>query len=41
MYSGEWTRGKIQGKGTMHYPDGSMFEGDFKNDKPDGIGTFR
>ena len=32
--------GSIHGKGTLEYPDGASYDGDFANDKRHGWGTF-
>lgn len=31
----------MHGKGKTKWPDGKSYEGDYKNDKKDGYGTFR
>ena len=31
-YMGEWKNGERHGQGTHTYPDGSKFEGDYKDD---------
>ncbi|CAD7971614.1 unnamed protein product [Amoebophrya sp. A120] len=33
-YEGQWSKSKRSGKGTMRYCDGSVFEGEWKDDKP-------
>ena len=30
-YIGEWKKGDVTGKGTMYYPDGRIYEGEFEN----------
>ena len=32
--------GKKEGKGTIHWIDGTTFTGDFRNDKIEGNGTY-
>jgi hypothetical protein len=39
-YSGEWIKGKRNGKGISHYADGTSYEGYWKNDVKDGNGIF-
>ena len=36
---GEWAKGEIQ-SGRWIYPNGVYYEGTFKNNKPDGQGTW-
>ena len=38
MYEGSFENGIRQGKGIMHYPDGSRYEGEFNADKKEGHG---
>ncbi|CAD7971612.1 unnamed protein product [Amoebophrya sp. A120] len=33
-YEGQWSKSKRSGKGTMRYCDGSVFKGEWKDDKP-------
>ena len=35
-YSGEWLDNKIDGNGTLYYPDGSKYSGVFLNGMPHG-----
>lgn len=37
-YLGEWSSGKIHGKGVMFFPDGSVFSGNFAAGKRTGFG---
>ncbi|XP_056144962.1 alsin-like isoform X2 [Lampris incognitus] len=37
-YSGGWLAGKIHGRGTMKWPDGRSYTGNFKNGLEDGYG---
>lgn len=37
-YSGEFEKGKLHNKGIMMYVNGRVYEGDFKNNAPDGNG---
>jgi hypothetical protein len=39
-YSGEWTNGKMNGKGTEEMIDGSKYTGSFRNGVKNGNGTF-
>lgn len=39
-YEGQWNLDKKEGRGTAHFKDGSIYEGDFINDLFDGIGKF-
>lgn len=32
--------GKKEGKGTLHFADGSIFKGDFKGNEINGYGTY-
>jgi hypothetical protein len=36
VYEGEWKNMTPHGKGRMHFPDGSYYEGFFNNGVPDG-----
>ena len=38
-YSGEWEKGKKQGKGTFIWSDGVIYEGEWKNGRPHGQGS--
>ena len=33
--------GQPEGRGTMRYPNGDVYEGEFKQDKREGRGTYR
>ncbi|KAM9710020.1 alsin-like isoform 2-T2 [Menidia menidia] len=37
-YAGSWLAGRIHGRGTMKWPDGRMYTGNFKNGLEDGYG---
>ena len=37
LYEGEFLRGEMNGKGLMTYGDGSMFEGDWSENKREGV----
>ncbi|CAN9497900.1 unnamed protein product [Ophioblennius macclurei] len=39
-YSGGWLAGRIHGRGTMKWPDGRTYHGNFKNGLEDGYGSF-
>ena len=39
-YSGEWEKGKIQGKGTFSWFNGDKYEGEWRVGKEHGKGTF-
>lgn len=39
-YEGNFLEGKKDGYGTLDYADGSKYVGVFKNDVPNGLGTF-
>ena len=36
-YIGEFQKGKLEGKGIMVYTNGRVYEGEFKNNAPDGL----
>ena len=36
-YSGEFVKGKLEGRGIMTYTNGRVYEGEFKNNAPDGL----
>lgn len=38
MYEGEYHLGKKEGKGKLSWADGSMYNGEFKNNNIEGIG---
>uniref|UniRef100_A0A3Q2ZTX7 Alsin Rho guanine nucleotide exchange factor ALS2 a n=1 Tax=Kryptolebias marmoratus TaxID=37003 RepID=A0A3Q2ZTX7_KRYMA len=38
QYSGGWLAGRVHGRGTMKWPDGRMYKGNFKNGLEDGYG---
>ena len=38
-YSGEFSEGKLNGKGVLNYPDGHEYIGEFRNDLRHGQGT--
>ncbi|KAI2660512.1 Alsin [Labeo rohita] len=40
-YEGRWLSGKPHGKGTLKWPDGTVYCGTFKNGLEDGSGSFR
>ncbi|XP_029967900.1 alsin isoform X2 [Salarias fasciatus] len=40
QYSGGWLAGRIHGRGTMKWPDGRTYHGNFKNGLEDGYGSF-
>lgn len=40
MYEGNWTAGLMDGEGKLLYDNGNSFEGEFKNNKRHGTGTF-
>ncbi|XP_041806349.1 alsin-like isoform X4 [Chelmon rostratus] len=37
-YTGGWLAGRVHGRGTMKWPDGQMYSGNFKNGLEDGYG---
>jgi hypothetical protein len=37
--AGEWRNGKLNGKGTHRFPDGSIFVGEFKDNNKNGLWT--
>lgn len=39
-YEGEWTEGKMQGKGVYYYSDGSVYDGMWVAGKMQGKGSF-
>jgi len=39
-YEGDWTFGKINGKGLVKYKNGDSYKGGFKNGLYDGSGTY-
>eukprot|EP00439_Symbiodinium_sp_Y106_P049469 s1374_g6.t1 len=39
VYVGAWQKGHMCGKGAMTWPDGSRYEGEYKNDFRHGQGT--
>ena len=39
FYDGEWRDGVIHGTGTITYPNGDVFKGNFENNKKIGCGT--
>ncbi|BFZ21760.1 hypothetical protein BsWGS_24799 [Bradybaena similaris] len=39
-YNGTWVAGKIHGNGVLTWPDGSVFEGNFKRSLMHGTGTY-
>ena len=39
-YEGERCRGKRHGTGIMYYQDGNIYDGEWKNDRPEGKGSF-
>uniref|UniRef100_A0A9J7YMG9 Alsin Rho guanine nucleotide exchange factor ALS2 a n=2 Tax=Cyprinus carpio TaxID=7962 RepID=A0A9J7YMG9_CYPCA len=39
-YEGRWLSGKLHGKGTLKWPDGTVYCGTFKNGLEDGFGDF-
>lgn len=40
QYAGQFERDLKHGQGKFTYPDGSTYEGNFRNDKFDGYGTY-
>jgi hypothetical protein len=40
MYEGEWSEGKMHGKGTFMWKDGRQYEGEYVNDQKEGEGIF-
>ncbi|XP_041857006.1 alsin-like isoform X2 [Melanotaenia boesemani] len=38
QYIGGWLAGRVHGRGTMKWPDGRMYKGNFKNGLEDGYG---
>lgn len=40
VYKGRFTKGVLQGKGSLTYASGDVYEGDFVNDLPEGDGLF-
>ena len=39
-YKGNWSNGKLNGKGILQQSDGGVYEGDFKNNVREGQGTY-
>ena len=39
-YSGEWSNGKINGRGTIYLSTGDRYVGDWKDGKRHGVGTY-
>ncbi|XP_030614260.1 alsin-like isoform X3 [Archocentrus centrarchus] len=37
-YTGSWLAGRVHGRGTMKWPDGRLYKGNFKNGLEDGYG---
>eukprot|EP01125_Pyxidicula_operculata_P017353 TRINITY_DN6074_c0_g2_i1.p1 TRINITY_DN6074_c0_g2~~TRINITY_DN6074_c0_g2_i1.p1 ORF type:complete len:1111 (-),score=275.22 TRINITY_DN6074_c0_g2_i1:73-3264(-) len=40
-YDGEWSNGRIHGKGTLTFENGDVYEGGFNNNNYHGEGTYR
>ncbi|XP_061579794.1 alsin-like isoform X1 [Cololabis saira] len=40
LYTGSWLAGRVHGRGTMKWPDGRMYKGNFKNGLEDGYGEY-
>ncbi|XP_055005608.1 alsin-like isoform X2 [Boleophthalmus pectinirostris] len=38
QYTGQWQAGRVHGRGTMKWPDGKTYTGNFKNGLEDGYG---
>ncbi|KAM4561620.1 alsin-like isoform 1-T2 [Fundulus diaphanus] len=38
QYAGGWLAGRVHGRGTMKWPDGRLYKGNFKNGLEDGYG---
>uniref|UniRef100_A0A3Q1B8H8 VPS9 domain-containing protein n=1 Tax=Amphiprion ocellaris TaxID=80972 RepID=A0A3Q1B8H8_AMPOC len=38
QYTGSWLAGRVHGRGTMKWPDGQIYTGNFKNGLEDGYG---
>uniref|UniRef100_A0AAX7VDJ6 Alsin Rho guanine nucleotide exchange factor ALS2 a n=1 Tax=Astatotilapia calliptera TaxID=8154 RepID=A0AAX7VDJ6_ASTCA len=38
QYTGSWLAGRVHGRGTMKWPDGRLYKGNFKNGLEDGYG---
>ncbi|XP_059199040.1 alsin-like isoform X2 [Centropristis striata] len=38
QYTGGWLAGRVHGRGTMKWPDGQTYSGNFKNGQEDGYG---
>uniref|UniRef100_A0A3P9C260 Alsin Rho guanine nucleotide exchange factor ALS2 n=1 Tax=Maylandia zebra TaxID=106582 RepID=A0A3P9C260_9CICH len=38
QYTGSWLAGRVHGRGTMKWPDGRLYKGNFKNGLEDGSG---
>jgi hypothetical protein len=41
VFDGNFVKGKRHGIGAYNYANGNRYEGEFKNDKPNGRGVFR
>uniref|UniRef100_A0A3B4GHB0 Alsin-like n=1 Tax=Pundamilia nyererei TaxID=303518 RepID=A0A3B4GHB0_9CICH len=39
QYTGSWLAGRVHGRGTMKWPDGRLYKGNFKNGLEDGYGN--
>lgn len=39
-YQGEWSNGRINGKGTIYLANGDRYSGDWKDGRRHGIGTY-
>ncbi|XP_041834021.1 MORN repeat-containing protein 2 isoform X3 [Melanotaenia boesemani] len=40
IYTGEWCKDKMQGRGTLEHPSGAVYEGEFKDGMYHGMGTY-
>uniref|UniRef100_A0A3Q3KU11 Alsin Rho guanine nucleotide exchange factor ALS2 a n=1 Tax=Labrus bergylta TaxID=56723 RepID=A0A3Q3KU11_9LABR len=40
QYTGAWLAGRVHGRGTMKWPDGRVYSGNFKNGQEDGFGHY-
>ncbi|XP_068163413.1 MORN repeat-containing protein 2 isoform X1 [Antennarius striatus] len=40
VYTGEWKKDKMQGRGTLQHPSGALYKGAFKDNMYHGTGTY-